>query len=161
MIRNGGDFIVKVLHITSITNPNGNGVAVAVSNYFKYENNYIDVAIYNTENNIISNDYSYNILEYKNISSLPNGFNSPDLVVFNEVYKATYLNLYKECIDKKIPYIIIPHGCLTQKSQNKKKIKKVLANLLFFNKFINSSVAIQYLNEEEKNSSIIKKHQYY
>ena len=40
---------MKILHITSITNPNGNGVAVAVSNYFFIEKEKIDVAIYNVE----------------------------------------------------------------------------------------------------------------
>lgn len=145
---------MKVLHITSVTHPEGNGVAVAVCNYYKYEKKYIDVAIYNVESNIINDDYSFNFSEYNSISSLPKGFNKPDIVIFNEVYKKKYLELYKECINNNIPYIIIPHGCLTKKSQNHKLLKKVIANYLFFNKFIYNSNAIQFLNEAEKEESV-------
>ena len=151
---------MKILHITSITNPPGNGVAVAVANYFKYEKKLVDVAIYNVEENIIEDKHSYNISEYKNISSLPDGFNTPDLVVFNEIYKSIYLKLYKECLKNKIPYIIIPHGCLMRKAQDKNRLKKRVANFLLFNRFINNSLAIQYLNNEEKDESIAKKQKY-
>lgn len=151
---------MKILHITSVTNPKGNGVAVAVSNYFFYEKKYVDVALYNVENDIIQDNQSYNMSTYKSISKLPKGFNKPNLVIFNEVYKKAYLNLYKECISNNIPYIVIPHGCLTKKSQNRKKIKKTIANFLFFNKFINNSLAVQYLNETEKEESIVKNHSF-
>lgn len=149
---------MKLLHITSIAIPSGNGVSVAVSNYFYYEKKYIDVALYNLDKDIILDKNSYNLSNYKNISSLPNGFNKPDLVIFNEVYKITYLKLYKECIKNNIPYIIIPHGCLTKKSQKKKKLKKTIANMLLFNSFIAKSTAIQYLNNDEKEDSIYKNH---
>ena len=151
---------MKLLHITSVTNPVGNGVAVAVSNYFSYEKKYVDVALYNIEKNVISDNHSYNISIYKNISALPDGFSNPDLVIFNEIYKPAYLKLYKECIKKKIPYVIIPHGCLTKKSQSKKKLKKIIANCIFFNRFINKSLAIQYLNEIEKKDSVITNHRF-
>ena len=145
---------MKILHITSVTNPKGNGVAVAVENYFKYENKIIDVGIYNLESNVVNDDNSFNYYEYKNIVSLPNGFDKPDLVIFNEIYKLKYIKLYKECIKNNIKYIIIPHGCLVKESQNKHRIKKVMANFLLFNSFIKNSYAIQFLNEIEKENSI-------
>ena len=49
---------------------------------------------------------------------------------------------------------------MTKKSQNHNKLKKIIANILFFNAFIKQSLAIQYLNQLEKNDSIIKKHQF-
>ncbi len=149
---------MKLLHITSVTNPRGNGVAVAVENYFKYEKKIVDVAIYNLEKNIIDNDMSFNYSKYKTISSLPEGFNKPDLVIFNEVYKINYISLYKECIKNNIKYIIIPHGCLMKESQNKHKIKKCIANILLFNRFIKQSFAIQFLNKNEKKNSKFSSH---
>lgn len=151
---------MKLLHITSITNPNGNGVAIAVSNYFMLEKAKIDVAVFNVEKDVVSDKNSFNISQYKSITSLPNGFNKPDMVIFHEIYKPSYIKLYKECIKKNIPYIIVPHGCITEKSQSHNKIKKIVANILFFNNFIDKSVSIQYLNENERDESIIKKHKY-
>ena len=83
---------MKVLHITSITHPQGNGVAVAVSNFIKYQSELTEVAIYNIESDIDEkNVISFNYNKYKSISSLPSGFSNPDLVVFNEVYKKVYI----------------------------------------------------------------------
>lgn len=151
---------MRILHITSITNPKANGVAVAVANYFNYEKKLTDVAVYNIENNVVSDIFSYNFSEYKNISVLPNGFDSPDLVIFHEVYKPAYLTIYKECVKRKIPYIIVPHGCLTRLSQKQKWLKKKIANVLLFNNFVKKSLAIQYLNENEKGCSIFSNHRY-
>lgn len=148
---------MKILHISDIVNPNGNGVAVAMSYYLKYEEKYEDVAVYN-----LNKDFSceckkiFNKSNFNSISLLPNGFNKPDLVVFNEVYKKEYLKIYKYCLKNNIPYIIIPHGCLVKIAQNKKRIKKILGNLLFFNKFIKNAIAIQFLNNEEKENTKIK-----
>lgn len=151
---------MKILHVTSIDDPNGNGVAVAVGHYYEYEKKMADVAIYNMENNFIKSEFSYDAAKYKDISSLPNGFNKPDLIVFNEVYKLTYLKLYKECVNKNIPYIIVPHGCLTREAQKKSRIKKKIANPLLFEKFIHNALAIQYLNIDEMKKSIVKDKKY-
>ena len=143
-----------ILHITSIANPDGNGVAVAVNNYIKYEQLYAKIGLYNLEGSI-ENDCceSYSAIKYKTIESLPKPFSNPDLVVFNEVYKPMYIPLYKECIKRNIRYVIIPHGCLVKKSQKKKRIKKFLGNHLIFNKFIYNANAVQFLNEKEEQES--------
>ena len=151
---------MRILHVTSLRNQNGNGVAVAVTKYFEYERRIADVAVFNMEDNFISDSFSYSAFNYKNISSLPDGFNAPDLVIFIEIYKSAYLKLYRECINNKIPYIIIPHGCLTSLAQNRKRIKKKIANFLLFNKFIKNSLAIQYLSEYEKDNSIKSNHKF-
>lgn len=152
--------ITKILHITSVTSANSNGVATAVSNYLDYEGKIVNVAVLNLEDDIDFKGLSYNVSDYKNISSLPDGFDLPDLVIFNEVYKPGYLKLYKECIRRNIPYVIIPHGCLVKKAQDRKKLKKIFGNLLFFNKFIKKSLAVQYLNKNEIENSIVKNHRY-
>ena len=62
----------------------------------------------------------YNGTDYATISELPEPFNNPDLVVFEEVYKLEYIKLYNECLRKKIPYVVIPHGCLVEIEQRNK-----------------------------------------
>lgn len=104
---------MNILHITSITSAKSSGVAHAVIKYLKYEKKIVNVAVLNIKEKIESKDVkSYNYYEYNSISKLPEPFNKPDLVVFNEVYKPEYIKLYKECLKHQIKYIIIPHGCL-------------------------------------------------
>ena len=148
---------MKILQISSIKNASSNGVVVALTSYLKYENKYADVALYNVNTNIIVDNVNcYSSVDYKTISSLPNGFNSPDIVVFNEVYKKEYIKLYKECLKNNIPYVIIPHGCLVKLAQKKKYLKKKIGNLVLFNRFIKKSNAVQYLNNEEYINSVFK-----
>lgn len=146
-----------ILHVIDIENSNGNGVATAVSNYCKYLQKYENVAIYNL-NAVITSDgvNNFEFSDYKTISELPTPYNKPDIVIFNEVYKPKYIKLYKECLFNKIPYVIIPHGCLNKKAQSSKWLKKKIGNLLLFNKFIKNAEAIQFLNENEKNNSKFK-----
>ena len=47
----------------------------------------------------------------------------------------------------------MPHGALSKGAQRKKRLKKSIANLLFFNDYINNAVAIQYLSDKEKAES--------
>lgn len=144
-----------ILHITSISDPKGNGVAVAVNNYVKYESKHATVGLYNLDG-IIKNEFcqSFEKEQYGSIKDLPKPFCQPDIVIFNEVYKLEYINLYKECLNRKLKYVIIPHGCLVKLSQRKHKLKKVIGNLLLFNKFISSANAVQFLNEKERDNSI-------
>ena len=148
---------MKILHISSIKNIKGNGVAVAISEYLKNEKKYCDVAVYSLKTPIIVDNIDcFDYKEFNKISLLPNGYNKPDLVIFNEVYKKEYIKLYKECLKNKTPYIIIPHGCLVKTAQKKKRLKKLFGNILLFNKFIKKAKAIQFLNNEEKNTSVTK-----
>ena len=148
---------MNILHITDIANPEGNGVAVAVENYAKYLSLKANVAIFCLDGNIGDNKVlTYNYSKYDKIENLPKPYSKPDIVVFNEVYKPKYIKLYKECLKNSIPYVIIPHGCLVKGSQNEKKIKKNIGNLLLFNKFIRNACAIQFLNKNEKNNTFLK-----
>ena len=152
---------MKILHISSIYNIKSNGVAVAVSSYLKNESKYCDVAIYNLKTDIEVNSVKcFNYKNYNQISLLPDGYNKPDLVIFNEIYKKQYINLYKECLKNSIPYIIIPHGCLVKEAQNKKRLKKIIGNILLFNRFIKKAKCIQFLTEQEKDKSVLKNKNY-
>lgn len=146
---------MKILHIVDIANPKGNGVAVAVSNYLKHEQKYATIALYNLGTSFICDNVDcYEEKKYPKLADLPKGYDKPDLIVFNEIYKKKYIGLYKECIKNNIPYVIIPHGCLVKNAQKKKLIKKFLGNLLVFKPFIKNAASIQFLNEEEYKNSI-------
>jgi len=150
-----------ILQIVDIRITNANGVAEAVKKYVKYESLNNEVAIYNLDTNLKIKDIKeYNVSDFKSINDLPKPFNKPDIVIFNEIYKMNYIKLSKYCIDNKIPYIIIPHGCLVDVAQKHKIIKKKLANMLFFNKFIKKASAIQFLNVDERDNTHFKYNKY-
>lgn len=147
-----------ILHITDIANPKGNGVAHAVSNYLKYESKLARVASYSLDKDIIADGIPhFGASKFHRLTDLPSPYSNPDLVIFHEIYKPAYLKLYKECLAHNIKYIIVPHGSLNKRAQKEKRLKKLLANLLLFNKFIKNANAIQFLTEEEQKTSIFRK----
>lgn len=148
---------LNILQILDVDDAAGNGVADAVKKYVEYEG----ASLWCINDTIKVPDSITTISSRsKTMHDVISEIGKPDLVIFNEVYKKEYLRLYKECIKNSIPYVIIPHGCLMRKAQKKSKLKKKVANLLLFNRFINHSLAIQYLNDREKDESIIKKQKF-
>jgi len=149
---------MNILHVGDIRNLQYNGVCVVVPQHLESQSNFANVALFNL------NDYDprtddMNYLLYPSsayntkIGNLPAPYNNPDLVVFHEVYRPSFVRLSMELKKRKIPYIIFPHGSLTDISQNRKKIKKQLGNLFMFNGFIKNTAAIHYLSDLEMKSS--------
>jgi len=146
-----------ILHLIDVKNIQGNGVYSAVNEYLKYESKNNQVAIWDMCSCIeIENIESFYLDSYKRICDLPKPFNKPDIVVFNEVYKPKYIKIYKECKKHKIPYVIIPHGSLVKNAQQRHRGKKIIGNIVLFNKFIYNASAIQFLNQNEKKETYFK-----
>ena len=144
-----------ILHIAHINNSTYSGVSVVVPLHMKFQNEYATTGLLNINNQAIHSLNS--IMSYNDnfdINKLPTPYNKPDIVIIHEVYYKEYLKIWKNLKQNHIPYIIVPHGCLTAAAQNKKKIKKIIANTLCFRKFINNSVALQCLSEGEKQNTI-------
>ncbi|NGU52990.1 glycosyltransferase [Clostridium perfringens] len=88
------------------------------------------------------------------ICQLPKPFNRPDLIVIEQFYGyGDRLSIIREIINSKIPYVIVPRGEFTKMAQQRKKIKKLIGNFIFFRKFAKNAIAIQYLTEKEKKES--------
>ena len=145
---------MKVLHVIDYFQNPFSGVANIFPEHLLAQAKFAEVAYMNLRNVSFSDQVPR--IEYQRntfFSNLCNLFGIPDIVVFHEIYRMEYLFLSRFFTKKRIPYIIIPHGSLTKNAQNKKKLKKTVANVFFFNRFIDGANAIQYLSKAENASS--------
>ncbi len=81
---------------------------------------------------------------------------NPDIFIFHSLYIREYIRFYKYLLKRKIPYLIQLHGALSKENYKKNFLKKWIANILFFNRFIKSAKSIIYLNRNEYENSIVK-----
>lgn len=147
-----------IVHIANIDTSIIGGVQFAVPKIVKAQSLHAEVCLLNTHGDMIDDIESIVPCDGKfDISKLPKPYCNPDIVVFHELYRFEYISIYKELLKRGIPYIIVPHGCLSKKAQQKKRVKKAIANMVFFNRFLKNARSIQYLSDHEKNLSAFKK----
>ncbi|MDG5789303.1 glycosyltransferase [Evansella sp. AB-P1] len=146
---------MNILYISKLAGHKWQGPNQSVPNQIGAQSRYDNVFWYNL-NYVLKNEWleksnCYNLNDYPElkISKLPPPFNKPDLVIFEGVYEYPFCKLIFEIWKRKLPYIIIPRSALTVQARNKKKLKKIIGNSLFFNKFIRKAKAIQYLTQDE------------
>ncbi|MBR2943852.1 MAG: glycosyltransferase family 4 protein [Clostridia bacterium] len=148
---------MNILHVARIRNYSLSGADVIVPEHIREHQKVESVALLNVEKAIISGiDNQFEYSEDFKLSSLKEPFNKPDIIVFHQVYFPKFLKIAKEARKLNIPYIIVPHGSMTKEAQKVKRLKKIVGNLLYFNKFMNGASAIQYLSEDEKNRAFKK-----
>ncbi len=141
-----------ILHIAHIEAATVGGVNIAVPKMVNAQKEFAHVGILNLTGEPIGSVPTFSLDDFF-MKKIPVSFQKPDLVVFHEVYRPAFLKLSAYFKKEKIPYLVIPHGCLTKTAQRKKFLKKWTANLLLFRKFLKKAVSIQYLSRREQEQS--------
>lgn len=145
-----------ILHIFNSLGREFAGTDVVIPKHIKAQQKLETVGCVNITNvkiDGIENQFEYT--EDFKISNLQEPFNKPDIAIFHEVYYPKYLRISKLFRKENIPYIILPHGCLTAGAQKKKRIKKMLGNILF-RPFVKGAKAIQFMAEGERQTTKVK-----
>ena len=156
-----------ILNIAELSNKKFVGPNINVPANVLYGEKSAITGLYNTGNESLDNvkELKYYFrkeqMQKNDVSTLPEPFNKPDLVVFNSMYIIKHVKIARKLIKRGIPYIIIPRGALTRKAQQKKWYKKKIANLVIFKNYIKNATAIHFLTEmeyEESKKFKIKQH---
>ena len=153
IFNKGVNLEMIILYISALPKTMSGGPRYSVPQQIAAQAKFDNVHWINLNNNgVEESKIKCNIIEerYKfRLDSLESPFDKPDLVIFEGVYYLEFCLIGYELRMKKIPYIIIPRGSLTKSAQKVKAVKKRLANVLIFKRFINRATAIQYLTEAE------------
>lgn len=145
---------MKILHITPYPK-NANGIKVVVDNLSSYQRNLGNQVVIWRVNRIGDNRYP-SIKEFLDVGTEIDKY-APDIVIFHSVYFWDYLRIARLLNSRKIPYLIQLHGALSHQNYKKSFIKKYIANILFFHRFIRKAVSIIYLNNEELKETVVTK----
>lgn len=151
---------MKILHILGKDIREGNGISSAVPPLIEAQNKIGEVesrALILANSSNKKNKFKFDLHYMTNIKDLKRYILyeiNPDIIIFHEVYYIRYIQAYRLIQKLDIPYIIMPHGSLTKTAQLKSKYKKILANKTLFDKFIENSKCIVFLNKEEQFKSI-------
>ncbi|MBQ8580222.1 MAG: glycosyltransferase [Oscillospiraceae bacterium] len=144
-----------IVHIASIDPAVLGGVNVAVPRMLLSQSEHAQVCLVNLFAAKITGIPTFSAEEFTE-NALPAPFNRPTLAVFHEVYRPAFLSLARLLRKRGIPYIVVPHGCLTGQAQKRKWLKKAVANVLLFGPFLKKARAIQYLSESEQSRSVFR-----
>lgn len=80
----------------------------------------------------------------------------PDVVMFHSIWCMPYIKMAKMLKGLNVPYSVMMHGANSVENYKKGKLKKFVANILFFNKFMRDASAIVYLSRKEYENCLSK-----
>lgn len=146
------------MHVCHIQNRPQSGVDVVVPKYIKHQSNFMDMGLLNLHHSRPAelDDKKYSVFNYKSLIHLDQILKTfqPDIVIFHGVYYGLFARIAKRLTNiHNIPYVIIPHGSLSESAQRQKHLKKATGNLLLFGRFIKNAASVQYLSALEKQQS--------
>lgn len=116
-----------------------------------------DVRIATTSENL-----AYKHLQITNVSN-PSNLEllltewAPDAVMFHSIWCMPYIKMAKILKNRKIPYAVMMHGANSVENYKKNRLKKWVANTLFFNRFMRDAATIVYLSHKEYENCVSRK----
>ena len=87
--------------------------------------------------------------QYRGHESLRKYIEKFDIIVFHSTYIVSHAKIGAIARDLGIPYIITPRGGMTRIAANRSRVKKYIADCLFFKYFVKSSCSIHCLTRRE------------
>ena len=142
-----------ILHIAHLDRLRASGVNAVVPQHVIHQRNYADTALWN-----VGEPMDFEGVEHqfsaKSLDELPLPYRAPDIAVFHELYRPKYLPIAKALRKRGIPYVVVPHGSLNRRAQQKGKVKKTVANALGFKSFCQNAAGIQFLSQNEMDERI-------
>lgn len=153
---------MKIIYISNLSTNIAAGLNWSVPATVNAQSHFDDVLWINLTN--VTMDHWKKVSSFHNISdfkdlelcNFPEPFDSPDLVVFEGFYHIKDPLFAKKLKKRGIPYIIVPRSALTKQAQNSgilKMLKKTIANLFIFKRYVKDALAIQYLTSAEQKDS--------
>lgn len=73
-----------------------------------------------------------------------------DLVVFHSTYIWAHRRLSHQARSLGVPYIIVPHGGMTELAANRSALKKRIADLCFYRSYVEHAIGLHCLTEGER-----------
>lgn len=151
---------MNILYITNLSGNQWAGPSVCVPDIIKSQSEFDNVLWFNMNQRENESWHALGV-KFENLNSLPSGrlrdlpipFNHPDIVIIQEIYAHPFRKIIGDVINSGIPYILVPHSQLTYMAQRQKRLKKAVANQLWFNRMVRRAFAIQYLSIGERQNS--------
>ena len=154
-----GDYkTMNILYISALEGGKYTGPIYSVPNRIRGQQEFDNVYWVNLsdiENAKLFSKEFYHYIPWKSfkLGDLPEPFNKPDMVIFEEFFKIECCIVARQIESHGIPYIIVPRCQMTKNYLKNKHLKKKLASVLLFNHFVNKSSAVQFLTEQERADS--------
>ena len=155
---------MNILYVSKIDGRPWSGPSYSVPNQVKSQAKFDNVLWYNLVNTPIPEGKS-NVEKWRQekyyidlttvpsgrIKDLPHPFSNPDLIIVEQGYPFAREAIRREIMKLNVPYIVVPRGELTASAQSKKKIKKIIGNIVLgYYRFMGKAKAIHFLTEQEK-----------
>ncbi len=147
-----------VLHIAPMRWGALSGLSVAIPNIVKTQNELNDVtaglvgSVHSSEPQETPSFYWANgssLSASDNVFRIADPLNRPDVVIFHSTYILQHARIARLLKQNGIPYIITPHGGLTEMAILSKRWKKRFGNWLFLSTLVNNAAAIHFLSDGE------------
>lgn len=81
----------------------------------------------------------------------------PDVVLFHSLFEIPCIMMAKVLLELNIPYAIQMHGAMSAANYSKGKLKKWIANKLWFDSFVRNAKTLVFLNEAERQNCLSTK----